>query len=262
MKKKILMTLAMSLCLLTAMAETPNKLPLKLRVGTYNVGHFNQGKLGGYQGEDVKEELQRWKSWIGSQSLDIFLVNEWNLRFDKDSTYNAEAQLLQPIYNNRYFGKANRWIYNGINTNYILTNIRQVNWFKDYYAIVGDLKIGKKTITVMSTHIPWQKEGHEMAVEAMIKEMKKYEYLICGGDMNALDTMQLRIQKARFNIANGGFNGWFCSAPQNEKKGMTDVHIDNIVTSPNIKIVNVSAPHTGLTEFDHLPVLADLIITW
>lgn len=262
MKNKVLMVLTMALCLFTSTAQTPDKYPLKLRVGTYNVGHFNQGKLGGYQGEDVQEELQRWKSWIGAQSLDFFIVNEWNKRFDKDSTYNAEAELLKPIYNNRYFGDANRWIYNGIATNYTLTDIRQVNWFNDYYAILGDLKVGKRTITFMSTHIPWQKEGHAMGVEAMINEMKKYEYLICAGDINALDTMQLRIQKAGFNIANGGFNGWFCTAPQSEKKGKTDVHIDNIITSPNIKIMNVSAPHTGLTELDHSPVLVDLILTW
>src|SRR5690625_6676095 len=64
-----------------------SEIPLKLRVGTYNVGHFNQGRLGGFQGEGriVRAELNNWRKWIGQQGLDIIGVNEWNLYFDKDS---------------------------------------------------------------------------------------------------------------------------------------------------------------------------------
>ncbi|MCK3685134.1 hypothetical protein [Maribellus sp. YY47] len=45
---------------------------------------------------------------------------------------------------------------------------------------------------------------------------------------------------------------------------MTDginTHIDNIITSKNIKIMNISAPYTGLNDYDHLPIIADIIIT-
>lgn len=245
-------------------AQTKDGFPLKLRVGIYNVGHFNQGKLGGYQAEDIQEEMERWRTWIGQQSMDIFVVNEWNGRFDKDSTMNATEVLLKPYYNNIYFGKQNKWIYNGIATNFKLTNIRQVDLtHKEYYAIVGDLKIGKKTITVMSVHIPWQACCHESSVDALIAEMKKYEYVICAGDMNAPNKNQRKFFDAGFNIANGGYEGWHCTAVKNCEKGKFEVsHIDNIITSKNIKIMNVSAPRTGLTMEDHLPVLADVVITW
>jgi len=264
MRKRIITTFLIPLLVVIGItAQTTQKHPLKLKIGTYNVGHFNQGKLGGYQGPDVQEELQRWRNWISLQSLDIFILNEWNKYFDKDSTFDATTELLKPLYNNIYWGDANKWIYNGIATNFKLENLRQVQWAGDYYAIIGDLKIGKKTITIMSTHIPWQKQHHAKAIDDMIKEMKKYEYLICMGDMNAMDATQLRFQTEGFNIANGGYQGFLCTAPNSKRKGKKDgLHIDNIFTTKNIKIMNVSAPSTGLTEEDHYPVIADIVITW
>ncbi len=267
MKKSIdffIVIFFVSICNLLS-AQTADGLPLKLRVGTYNVGHFNQGKLGGYQGEDVQEEMERWRTWIGQQSMDIFLVTEWNDGFDKDSTLNATESLLKPFYNNIRFGKANTWIYNGIATNFELKNLRQVDLtHKEYYAIVGDLQIGEKTITLMSVHIPWQECCHESSVDALIAEMQKYEYLICGGDMNSRNENQRKFYDAGFNIANGGYEGWFCTAAKrcDEADKFETRNIDNIITTKNIKIMNVSAPHTGLSAEDHWPVLTDVVITW
>ncbi len=253
---------------LSAYAQTADNLPLRLRVGSYNIGHFNQGSLGGFQGlkGHVQAELLHWKNWIGSQNLDVFVINEWNTYFDKDSVYHAEEQLLKPFYKNVYLGKTNRWIYNGIATNYNLTNIRQVRWDGDYYAILGDLKVGEKVITIISSHIPWQKEIHDKSLQSLIDELKKHEYFICMGDMNASDTNQLKFVEAGFNMANGGHLGWFSTAAaavmKSGRKGEPNTNIDNIVTSSNIKIFNVSAPRTGLNDLDHLPILADLVVTW
>src|SRR5690606_39453304 len=251
MFKKILAISSMFLFLcLVVTTQTRDNIPLKLRVSTYNIGHFNQGRLGGFQGEGkiVQAELQNWKNWIGKESIDIFSVNEWNKYFDKDSTYLAEDELLKPYYNNIYLGKETRWIYNGIATNYPLKNIRQINWTGDYYALLGDLVIGEKTITILSTHIPWQKDWHKPSLDSLISELKKHEYFICLGDMNAFDAGQLRFVEEGFNMANGGNMGWFGTAAATNiaagRKGGADTNIDNIITSKNIKIMNVSVPFT------------------
>ncbi|PST83812.1 endonuclease/exonuclease/phosphatase [Pedobacter yulinensis] len=268
MSRKLIFILAGIFFALYTRAQLPNDQSLRLRVGVYNVGHFNQGSLGGFQGlpTQARAEIMNWRRWIGKQSLDIFAFNEWNKHFDKDSVFIADQALLEPFYKNRYFGRQNRWIYNGIATNYKLTNIREKRWPGDYYAIIGDLKIGKKVITVMSSHLPWQKGQHLPGLDSLLAEMKKYEYLICMGDMNASDAEQLRFEKDGFNIANGGYMGWFTTAAGNARAagvtGGLNMNIDNIVTTKNIKILNVSAPFTGLNDLDHLPVLADLIVTW
>lgn len=254
-------------------AQMPNSNPIKLRMGTYNVGHFNQGEKGGLvlKGDNKEArkkhaelEMLNWREWISKQSLDFLSINEWNKYFDVDSNFIAEDELLKPFYKNIYFGNEHTWIYNGIATNYHLINVRQKYWSGDYYALMGDIKIGKKTITIMSTHIPWQKEWHTPALDSIIVEMKKYEYLICMGDMNSSDVEQMRFKEAGFNLANGGNQGWLPTALGPLRlKGMNDGpdrHIDNIITSKNIKIMNVSAPLTGLNDFDHLPIIADLII--
>ena len=279
MKVKILCAALFSLSGLVSRvtAQTADNTPLKLRVGTYNVGHFNQGVSGGLetrgaalgkkeQNRYARMEMLGWREWIGAQNLDFFCVQEWNHYFDMDSTILAQDELLKPYYNNVLFGDKHKWIYNGIATNYHLTNLRQKYWFGDYYALIGDLKIGNKVVTVISTHIPWQKQWHAQAMDSIRNELKKYEYFICMGDINAADEEQLSFEKAGFNIANGGYQGWFTTAGgRTRMEGMKDSkdwHIDNIITSKNIKIMNVSAPHTGLNDFDHLPVLADLVITW
>jgi hypothetical protein len=249
-------------CISGVNAQTPGKAPVKLRVGTYNVGHFNQGNLGGFQSLNPKSEMYRWRKWIGEQSLDIFGVNEWNSNFDKDSTLVATDVLLKPFYNNIYFGDHNKWIYNGLSTNYYLSNLRMKYSWGDYYALIGDLKIGEKTVTIISTHIPWQKQAHDTALTTFINDLKQYEYFICLGDMNCTNVEQWKFQEAGFNIANGGNLGWYCTAPTGRTMGKADINIDNIITSKNIKIMNVAAPFTGLNDNDHLPVIADVIITW
>lgn len=278
MLKKIVPVLIVMLSTASAMAQSANDAPLKLRVATYNVGHFNQGVAGGLEvrgeavyGKEGKQkyarlEMLNWREWISSQSLDIIGLQEWNRYFDADSVLHAEEELLKPFYNHIYFGDEGTWIYNGIATNYSLTNLRQKRWAGEYYALIGDLQIGEKVITVMSTHIPWQKDSHAPALDSLLVEMKKYEYLICMGDMNAKDAEQLRFKEEGFNIANGGYQGWFGTAAGSLRlaghAGGADKNIDNIITTKNIKIMKVSAPHTGLNDQDHLPIIADLVITW
>jgi endonuclease/exonuclease/phosphatase family metal-dependent hydrolase len=86
------------------------------------------------------------------------------------------------------------------------------------------------------------------------------------GDMNAKDSNQKKFTEAGFNMANGGAMGWFTTAQASitasDYRGGMNVNIDNIVTSANIRIMGVKAPKTGLNDLDHLPVIADLIITW
>lgn len=260
-----------------ASAQLTNVFPLKLRVASYNVGHFNQGLAGGFRfmGDSgaKKEERTRmakrqsaaWRQWISEQSLDIIGFQEWNNHFDVDSAFNAQEELLKPFYNNIYLGNEHKWIFNGIATNYSLTNLRFKYTHGDYYALIGDLNIGNRVITIISTHIPWQKDWHVPALNAFIEDLKQYEHFICFGDMNSTDAEQMLFREAGFNMANGGHQGWFGTASgeliSEGRQGKADQNIDNIVTSKNIKIMNVSAPRTGLNDFDHLPLIADIIIT-
>ena len=262
---KILVLLTLLLFIVThTEAQLQHNVPLKLRIGTYNVGHFNQGEPGGYQGEDVEAEMKRWRTWIGTQSMDLFFVSEWNGLFDRGGTLNAADELLKPFYINSCFGEEYTWIHNGIATNYKLTNVRQIDLtHKEYYILAADLVVGDKTITLMSVHVPWQECCHESSLQMLIDELKKHEYVICAGDINASNKNQLRFADEGFNMANGGSEGWFCTwAKDCEKDDTSNAHLDNIITSKNIKILNVDAPRNELTDKDHWPLLTDIIITW
>src|SRR5690625_3938499 len=134
-----------------------SEIPLKLRVGTYNVGHFNQGRLGGFQGEGriVQAELNNWRRWIGQQSLDIIGLNEWNLYFDKDSSFHATDELLKPYYSNIYFGTQNTWIYNRFASNFGIYTIHEEVRAGQYYAVFGGMRIDGKIRRIISSNLPW-----------------------------------------------------------------------------------------------------------
>lgn len=86
------------------------------------------------------------------------------------------------------------------------------------------------------------------------------------GDMNAKDEEHLRFQKEGFNIANGGLQVFLRTSKGaldlSGYKGGVNTNLDNIITSKNIKVMNISAPQPVLNYQDHLPIVADLVITW
>lgn len=266
--QRLLILLGLLVCLESTADSQVTQMPIKLSVGTYNVGHFNSGQLGGYHLEEPysRAALNRWRQWIGQQSLDILGVNEWNLHFDRAKTINAQKELLDPYYDYVSLGTENTWIFNGFATNFKIDNVRQESMGGAYYALIGEFRACGKTITIVSVHLPWQDDLHENSIQKLIKLLKSFESFICMGDMNAADTNQLRFADAGFNIANGGKMGWFVTnakyfVPSIDMDLKKKHHIDNIITSGDIKIMNVRAPETGLNDLDHLPIMADIVIT-
>ncbi len=255
-----LIAVSLAFCVLSSVGYAQAQPRKTLRVGSYNVGHFNQGKIGGYQGADVQEALQRWKQWITKQQFDVFFIQEWNQNFDKAETINAKEALLDPLFKSVAFGKRNTWIYNGVATGFETTNFRQVTLtHKQYYITQVDWQWEGKTIVLMSVHVPWQKE-HNSSFDMLIQELKKHEYFICAGDLNAPEENIVKLKAAGFNIANGGSEGWFSTSGKRKGTDLPLQHIDNIITSPNMTLRKISAPNTGLNDKDHFPILAEIVL--
>ena len=267
MKKTHIAAAAIALLLASppAHASTPAT-PATLRVITYNVGHFNQGKLGGYQNADAAGALKRWRDWFAGQKADILLLQEWNAAFDKDGATNATNALLKPLYRNIHFGPARSqkspWIYNGIATNLPFTPGGLVELsHPNYYLVLGEVTVAGQKITVGSFHVPWQKDNHAEGIRLLVAELKRHKNFIIGGDTNAPDATQRAFAEAGFNIANGAFGKWLPTAAGSVKKGKTtNVSIDQIITSKNIRVESALAPETGLNDNDHLPVVATFSI--
>ena len=240
--------------------EKPATTSKYVKIGVWNVGHFNTGALGGYQGDDVDEALNRWKLWLTLQHFDIFGINEWNPTFDKDGKYDATAELLRPLYKNMYFGRYNlsyQWVYNGVATNYELdyANAYTINFAHPQYdCIVIDAKIQDKTVTLIIGHIPWQNDpgsySHDNSLPILKAEMKKHERFIYMSDMNATKEEQLSFAAEGYHIANGANGVWYPTIVT------STTALDQIITSPNIRIMESSSLLTGLQNGDHRPVMA------
>lgn len=88
--------------------------------------------------------------------------------------------------------------------------------------------------------------------------MQDKKYFILTGDFNALSGVDEfeAFKNANYNVANSGYFGNFQTTTINGQR------IDNIITSPNIKIENVYVPNDAyeMCSSDHYPIIADLII--
>ena len=242
--------------------EDEEKEQIVLKVGSFNTGHFNMGNLGGYQGKNVTGTLSLWQEWISQQKCDILFLQEWNVFFDKDSVYLAQKELLDPYYTNIVWGDLNEWIHNGICTNLPIQG-KQVKRFNGaYYAVVTFTDFFGKQVALVSVHLNWNVNFHELDLTQFIEFLGEFDTFIAGGDINTTKEGQLRFKKAGFNIANGGDYGFICTSPGNTSRADLDSKccLDNIITSPNITIMHPYSSTTHVNDQDHLPILAEVVI--
>ena len=85
--------------------------------------------------------------------------------------------------------------------------------------------------------------------------LSNVEYGIVLGDLNTYDMSEITSNFSNFNVCNGGVFGTFITYPAVSARWPNGA-IDNIITTKNISIQNVTAPDVQLS--DHRPIVAEL----
>ena len=233
----------------------------KLTVCTWNIGKFGEGEMSGYQGDNPQEKVKEWKAWLKSHRVDIIGLNEWWEWFDKGKTINSEEELIAPLYANRYIANPIKspWITNGLATNYKVKPGSQtwINLVDPYYfALIETLIIDGHEVDVISAHIPWRKQYHAASLDVLHQELKRHKTFIFLGDTNCSHMEQSDFYvKDGYNMANPFKGRWLPTYADGSA-------IDNVITSPNIKITKVWSSPSGLYKGDHNPFFAKLVIHW
>lgn len=270
----------------------------KIRVATFNIGDFttasgsagNEIKYGSGTEKTLEEYLAVFKKagadlWGLQEDSEFFFYPEKILPYD--ALYKQIHPYYERVFTRSYNGKAflsNHEIYDvapidypEVKTSYapegILCNHK---WF-----LSGKIEVGGKEISLVCVHFDWKcKERRAVQIEEVIRFAKSQEYCIILGDFNPenliegerqydADTIDpdsknmylsdwKRFSDAGLENINGGKFGPFPTIMRKGNPG-SPYPWDNIVVTPNIKVLNAEAIYEAWMD-DHAILVADLEI--
>lgn len=227
----------------------------KIKVGTFNIGKFGYGVSGGYNKEDIDEAILNWNKTLSKCELDILGVQEFYNYFDVGNKRKSRKEIFNNIFSTTKTGLLEQ----AICSNFDLYNINcgmldYSNPMKRPY-LKGYFKVNNRDIAFIVCHLnPDDEDARSRERRELIDLLKNEKAFILTGDFNAINILEyVDYKTAGFNLANGGAFGIFNTYIHQ------DYPLDNIITSPNIKIGNVEKLKDGLTS-DHNMLIADLLI--
>lgn len=270
----------------------------RIRVATFNIGDYttlteSAGNDIRY-GSGTAKTLEEYREVFGKVNADL-----WGLQEDSEFFFYPERILpydalykdflpnYERVFTETYNGKA-------FLSSLEISNVKPMNYppAKPSYAsevipyghpwfLTGEVALGDKKISVVSLHFDWQcKEKRAVQIAEVIKFAKSCEYCIIMGDFNPENRIDkkfvvdddcatpgsknmYKVEWKRFSDAgllhaNGGEFGTFGTIMENGKPALP-LPWDNIIITPNIKIVNAEVVYEPWMN-DHAVVFADLEI--
>lgn len=243
-------------------------LPHKLKVMSYNLGHYAYGTGMGLPANIYDEKLIAYRKFIGEELPDICGFQEYDSKMDEENTILATDVLWGHYYPHKYITGsetalfAKKWISWGGTKQLSTGRYYNEGTMNGIYLISVHPSVGADKA---STRIQECTE--------VINIVKQYERYIIFGDFNCEpneeDSLFKLFTDEGMNIANCGWFGKFYTWSSNradfddyENPTGTLWYIDNIITSPNINIMNAyPVPEAySLLSSDHIPIIAELEI--
>lgn len=243
-----------------------------INVMTYNVGHYSYGTGWGLPANIYDEKLINYRRFIGKYYPDIIGFQEYDTRMDEANNIWANDVLWNHYYNyevvtglaaaikSRYPIGDGRYAQFTSSGRYYCTG-----YINGVYVLVVHLSVGTDAEMV---------EMRQREVAEILALVQNKEKFIIFGDFNAEpgeeDAVYDPFRNAGYKLANCGFFGNYYTWSDNRADfddyenptGSRLYYIDNIIVSPNIKIVNsypIPSAYSKLSS-DHIPVIATLEI--
>lgn len=219
---------------------------------TFNVGKWYNGATAGCPTEYVAERKKEWFKFMGKYQPDFLCMNEALVNFDADETIEAYDDIIANNYPylSEVEGKEDKLasIYSGL-------TIATWSTVSSMFTFTKEIK--GKTIHFLFGHLSLDDTTRTAQLAAIATYISQNEYCVVCGDFNIDAMTELEVFEG-YNVANGGNFGTFETLISGSTSA-TCRSIDNIITTSNIKILNVEVPEVVLS--DHAPLLATLKIT-
>ena len=243
----------------------------RLKLCTFNLGHFDYGNSNGIPAETLSAKLAKWKEFIAENNCDIIGLQECYRNVDKAGAITSMS-LFEPVYPN----DCGETDWTRLKTQFAISNYEEITFSTGRgYSIKCDMDVNGKTIKVYNVHLtPGQSEEaaakRASEITELIAELANQSSFICFGDFNVRPLTEFApFIAAGFKIANGGYlpavytvtsdsSSW---ATWPDSTGYTVDYSDNIVVSSDITIKHACGLNTyaDLTS-DHIPILAEVVV--
>lgn len=232
---------------------------IKLKILSFNCGHYNYGAGSEYSGDDMQEKIVEWKQMLAKYKPDIMLGQEMSIFFDNAQTVNAIDQIFKPLLPNFYYGNYTKLLskFKFIKTwqETIMVTVSGTTYTRAFTC--ASINVGGVEIVLCSIHLPSGYSAGDTAIreamrDAVINAFSNYPYVIIGGDFNeSTDSFFAPFVTAGYTIGNHGYFGTIATLP-NES-------VDNIVVKGFTFYDAVSNSADACTS-DHYPFASDIHI--
>ena len=239
----------------------------KIRIMSYNVGHYNMGlSTVGFPKEIFNEKVINFKEMLMEYAPDIIGLQEDSVYIDQDKTLKSNAYLFEPLWRHRPSN-------NGSNIRAkfpAYTNTTELIKFsssRNYKKTI--LKVFGKRLLVISAH-PTAHEGNSAIRKQDYLELfecaksETWDWCIMTGDFNTLEKADKANLKAicaenEFSMAVGTYLPWVDTFLGRTEKSKHH-SFDNILCSKNITIKStmILRDWWGRLYSDHVPIVADV----
>lgn len=239
-----------------------------LKVCSFNVGLWTNGIADNARvpDDDVSTESIKLRRFLGGMNADFMLCQEATHEFDKSYKIDAYEYCFKnnfPFYwktsSRDASGQARQFLFSGKRE---LKNVTyhdyQCESTRGYVTFESD--IGGRNVTFIGCHLSTESSSDGIRQQEMTElanVLEKCEYGILCGDFNAFSIEEFTTHFSDFNLSNHGHYGDFNTWPV---EGWTTWNhcLDNIITTKNIKIVNVYMGEIAMS--DHKPLISELLI--
>lgn len=241
--------------------------PLLLKVGSFNVGLWTDGKSSNARVDsaNVKAEGIKLRRFLGNANFDFLLCEEATHEFDKDYKIDAYEYCFKnnlPFYwktksSNEGSPQVRQLLLTG---KYELLNVT----YHDYECgstigyVTFECNIGGRNITFIVCHLSIESSSdgiRQQEMEELANILENCEYGVLCGDFNAFSIDEFTTHFSEFNLSNHGYYGDFDTWPVTGWESWNHC-LDNIITTKSIKITNVSMGEIAMS--DHKPIIAEI----
>lgn len=243
--------------------------PLLLKVGSFNVGLWTDGKSSNAQVDsaDVEAESIKLRRFLGNTNFDFLLCEEATHEFDKDYKIDAYEYCFKnnlPFYwktksSTEGSPQVRQFLLTG---KYELVNVT----YHDYECestrgyVTFECNISGRNITFIVCHLSLESSSdgiRQQEMEELANILKKCEYGVLCGDFNAFSIDEFTTHFSEFNLSNHGYYGDFNTWPVTGFESWNHC-LDNIITTKSVKITNVFMGEIAMS--DHKPLIAEIEI--
>ncbi len=250
--------------------------PSYIRIGSYNIGHFNEGSSPYPYGSESKKI--KFRKCIADMNCNIVALQENDIYYND----NTKESAYESVYRNfKYYSCGTKYDYNcnGFASDYRIDSPYEKIFINNYnqnrYYYCCDITIDDKDIHLISTQLEFQDvDTRRKQINEILEEVKKYERCIICGDFNVANRIN-GVASEPYNalyeedyklftdqgltLANVGYLGGINTLVGREGSSDGVFPWDNIIVTNNIKIKNIGRVEMEYMN-DHYPIFADLVI--